>query len=263
MLTLLNLEFRKLFGARSVRLALLVTLLLPLLWTFAPRLDQLFAPGQAADLVSGWQLPFISIFMSIQFLLPLFIAVMAAEMIGAEVAHGTLAPLLLRPVDRTRVILSKLIVAVTYPFVLLFTTLLGSLIAGLPLGFGTFNGGTGFDAANLVGVGVLSSQAAFLEVLRGTLLAGVSLMPIAALALLFGILYLNTAAAALATFATLIVMRLFVVLPHAVQPILLTSYFDLFMRSQQGSIGKDLILLLIYTAGFGLLSILAFDRRDV
>ncbi|BBN95546.1 ABC-2 type transport system permease [Deinococcus grandis] len=263
MLTLLSLEFRKLFGARSVRLALLVTLLLPLLWAFAPRLDQLFAPGQAVALVSGWQLPFISIFTSIQFLLPLFIAVMAAEMIGAEVAHGTLAPLLLRPVDRTRVILSKLIVAITYPFILLLVTLLGSLIAGLPLGYGNFQGGTGLGAGGLVGVGTLTSEAAFGEVLRGTLLAGVSLMPIAALALLFGILYLNTAAAALATFATLIVMRLFVVLPQAIQPVLLTNYFQLFLPSNQDTLGKDVILLLIYTVGFGLLSIFAFDRRDV
>ena len=122
-------------------------------------LDQLFAPGQAVALVSGWQLPFISIFTSIQFLLPLFIAVMAAEMIGAEVAHGTLAPLLLRPVDRTRVILSKLIVAITYPFVLLLVTLLGSLIAGLPLGYGNFQGGTGLGAGGLVGVGTLTSEA--------------------------------------------------------------------------------------------------------
>ena len=36
---------------------------------------------------------------AIPMLLPLFIAVAVAEMIGTEVAQGTLAPLLLRPVD--------------------------------------------------------------------------------------------------------------------------------------------------------------------
>ena len=49
MLTLLSLEYRKLFGARSVRLALLVTFLMPLLWAFAPRLSALIQ----VNLVSG------------------------------------------------------------------------------------------------------------------------------------------------------------------------------------------------------------------
>ncbi|GGR89478.1 ABC transporter permease [Deinococcus sedimenti] len=257
MLTLLTLEFRKLFGARSVHLALLVTLLLPLLWAFAPRLSQLIQ----VSLVSGWQLPAVSIGVTIGYLLPLFIAVTVGEMIGAEVSQGTLAPLLLRPVNRVKVIASKLIVSLTYPFILIFTTILGSLIAGIPMGFGTFSGGTGMGPGLFVGVGTLTSSAAFAEVLRGGLLAGVVLMPVAALSLLFGVMYLNTAAAALATFATLIVMRLLVVLPDTIQSILLTSHLNLYV--QQGDILQSLILLLIYTAGFGLLSIFAFDRRDV
>ncbi|GGL04760.1 ABC transporter permease [Deinococcus radiotolerans] len=257
MLTLLTLEFRKLFGARSVRLALLVTLLLPLMWAFAPRLNQLVQ----VSLVSGWQLPAVSIGVTIGYLLPLFIAVTVGEMIGAEVSQGTLAPLLLRPVNRVKVIASKLIVSLSYPFILIFTTILGSLIAGIPMGFGSFSGGTGLGPGLFVGVGTLTSSAAFAEVLRGGLLAGVVLMPIAALSLLFGVMYLNTAAAALATFATLIVMRLLVVLPDTIQSILLTSHLNLYV--QQGDIMQSLILLLIYTVGFGLLSIFAFDRRDV
>ncbi|GAA5435596.1 ABC transporter permease [Deinococcus sp. A31D244] len=257
MLTLLSLEFRKLFGARSVHLALLVTFLMPLLWAFAPRLSALIQ----VNLVSGWQLPAVSIGVTIGYLLPLFIAVTVAEMIGSEVAQGTLAPLLLRPVDRTKVIASKLITALSYPFLLILTTVLGSLLAGIPLGFGTFTGGTGLGPGLFVGVGQLTSDAAFAEVLRGSLLAGVVLMPIAALSLLFGVLYLNTAAAALATFAALIVMRLLVVLPETIQRILLTSHLGLYV--QQGDITQSLVLLLIYTAGFGLMSIFAFDRRDV
>ena len=100
-----------------------------------------------------------------------------------------------------------------------------------------------------------------MTVLRGAALAAVALMPIAALSLLYGVLYLNTAAAALATFATLILMRLLVVFPETIQRILLTSHLGIY--AQQGDITQPLILLLIYTAGFGLMSIFAFDRRDV
>lgn len=258
MLTLLALEFRKLLTSRSAKLALIVTLLMPLVWAFAPRLEQL---GIKVQMVSGWQLPAVSIGVTIQYLLPLFIAVTVAEMIGSEVAQGTLAPLLLRPVDRTKVIGSKLIVALIYPFMLIASTLLGSLLAGIPRGFGSFLGGTGLGPGLFIGVGELSSGAAFMEVLRGSFLAGIVLMPVAALSLLFGVLYLNTAAAALATFASLIVMRLLVVLPETVQRVLLTSHFGLYV--QQGDITQQLILLLIYTAGFGMMSIFAFDRRDV
>lgn len=257
MLTLVLLEFRKLLGLRSTRLALLVCLLLPLLWLAAPRLSALLQ----VHLVSGWQLPAVSLGVLVQFLLPLFLAVTCAEMIGAEVSQGTLAPLLLRPVDRPRVITSKLIVALLYPALLVAVLVGGSLLAGLGLGLGSFTGGTGLGPGYFAGTGALSGAEALGQVLRGGLLAAVMLMPVAALALLFGVLYLNTAAAALATLATLNVMRLLVVFPEGVQRLLLTSHLDLYAR--QESVLPGLVLLLIYTVGFGLLAVYAFERRDV
>ncbi|UQN06867.1 ABC transporter permease [Deinococcus sp. QL22] len=257
MLTLITLEFLKLLGSRSARLALLVCFVLPLLWAFAPRLEVLMKVA----VVSGWQIPAISIGIAVQFLIPLFIAVTVAEMIGTEVSQGTLAPLLLRPVERTTVIASKLIVALSYPVLLISITVIGSLLAGIPRGFGEFAGGTGMGPGLFVGVGTLTSNAALAEVLRGSLLAAVMLMPIAALALLFGVLLLNTAAAALATFAALNLMRLLVVFPDTIQRVLLTSHLNLY--AQQTDITQPLILLIIYTVGFGLMAVFAFDRRDV
>ncbi|GGK22267.1 ABC transporter permease [Deinococcus malanensis] len=257
MLSLLSLEFRKMLGSRSARLALLVTFFLPLVWAFAPRLNVLVPIG----IISGWQLPAVSLGIAVQTLIPLFLAVTVAELIGAEVSQGTLAPLLLRPVDRTRVILSKLVAALTYPFILVASTVLGALLAGIPLGFGSFTGGTGLGPGLFVGVGELSSAAALGQVVRGSLLAGVMLMPIAALALLFGVLYINTAAAALATIAALSVMRLLVVFPEGLQRILLTSHLNLYV--QQGNLTQPLILLLIYTLGFGLITALLFENRDL
>lgn len=257
MLTLITLEFLKLLGSRSARLALIVCFVLPLLWAFAPRLEVLMKVA----VISGWQIPAISIGIAVQFLIPLFIAVTVAEMIGTEVSQGTLAPLLLRPVDRTTVIASKLIVALSYPVLLVGVTVIGSLLAGIPRGFGEFTGGTGMGPGLFVGVGTLSSNQAFAEVLRGSLLAAIMLMPIAALALLYGVLLLNTAAAALATFATLNLMRLLVVFPDTIQRVLLTSHLNLY--AQQTDITQPLILLIIYTVGFGLMAVFAFDRRDV
>lgn len=257
MLSLISLEFRKLLASRSARIALLVCALLPFLWSFAPRLNEILR----VDLVSGWQLPAVSIGVAVQFLMPLFIAVTVAEMIGAEVAQGTLAPLLLRPVSRTRVIVGKLVVALFFPLLLVVATLLGSLVAGIPHGYGEFRGGTGLGPGLFQGVGMLSPSGALAEVLRGGLLTWVMLMPVAALSLFFGVLLLGTSAAALATLATLSVLRLMVVFPEGLQRVLLTSYLNLYVT--QGSLTQALVLLFIYTLGFSLMAIFAFDRRDL
>lgn len=258
MLTLISLEFRKLLKSRSAQIALLVSFLLPLLWAVAPRLNVLLGN---MSLVSGWQMPAVSIGVAVQFMIPLFISVVVAEMIGTEVAQGTLAPLLLRPVSRIQVIVAKLVIALCFPFLLMAVTILGSLLAGLPRGFGTFLGGTGLGPGLFVGVGELSPVAALLEVLRGGFLAAFMLMPVAALALLCGIFFLNTASAALATLATLNIMRLLVVFPEGLQKVLLTSHLALY--AEQGDLVQPIILLLIYTMGFALMAVFAFDRRDV
>ncbi|MPY66934.1 ABC transporter permease [Deinococcus sp. SDU3-2] len=256
-MTLFSLELRKLLRRRSARLGLLVCFLLPLLWPWAPRVEALFG----VELVSGWQLPAVSLGVLVQFLLPLFIAVTCAELIGSEVSGGTLAPLLLRPVNRTRVLTGKLLVALLYPLLLVLATVAGSLLAGLFLGLGSFTGGTGLGPEFFQGVGTLTPGQALGQVLRASLLAAVMLLPVASLAVLFGVLYLNTAAAALATLATLNILRLFAVFPEWVQRLLPTTHFDLYAR--QTDVASGLILLLIYTAGFGVLAALAFERRDV
>lgn len=259
MSTLLILELRKLLTARSTHIAVVVFLLLPLLWAFAPRLSELFN----IVLASGWQLPAVSIGVAVQFLLPLFISVIVAEMIGTEVSQGTLAPLLLRPVNRMKIILAKLIMALFIPFLLIGITVIGSILAGIPHGLGGFLGGTGLGPGLFAGVGQLSAGSAFAEVIRGSFLASYMLMPIAALALFYGILFLNTASAALATLATLNIMRLLVVFPEGIQRVLLTNHLALYVEQDGGRIMESAILLLIYTIGFGTAAVMAFDRRDV
>ncbi|PJI53017.1 ABC transporter permease, partial [Methylobacterium radiotolerans] len=103
---------------------------------------------------------------------------------------------------------------------------------------------------------------------RATLLAMADAAAVAALALLFGVLYLNTAAAALATVAFLSIMRLLVVFPESIQKVLLTNYLNLYTWYGQDpatrmGLGASLILLLIYTVGFAAMTVYAFDRRDV
>lgn len=264
MTTLITLEFRKLIGFRSVRLALLVMLLLPWLWTGAA---QLYPSGLARvynlALISGWQVPALLLMTTTQFLLPLFIAMTCAELLGSEISAGTLAPLLLRPISRSRLMGAKLVVALVYPALLLLALLVGSLLAGLPFGLGGFVGGSGLGPGGFVGQGPLSAGAALAETLRGYGLAAITLMPVAALSLLCAVIYLNTAAAALATVAALSIMRLLVIFPDNFQKLLLTTHLGMYLDQNPGSVGQSLLLLIIYTVGFSLLAIFTFERKDV
>nr|WP_183988694.1 ABC transporter permease [Deinobacterium chartae] len=257
MLSLIALEYRKLIDFRSVKLAVVVLLLLPWVWSFAPALQQVYN----LVLVSGYQMPTLSLLTVMEFILPLLVSVTAAELIGAEVGAGTLAPLLLRPVSRNRVLTAKLVVALSYPFALLLVLLLASLLAGARFGLGGFAGGTGLGPGGFTGVGLIAPAAALAEIGRAYLIAAMSLMPIAALALLFAVTYLNTAAAALATIATLGVMRLLVVFPVLGQ-VLLTTHLDAYAARPE-TVATSLLVLLGYTALMVTGALLLFRRKDL
>ncbi len=249
-------ELGKLAHLRSVRLGLGAALLLPILWSLAPGLQQVYG----LVLVSGWQVPALALLAGMEFLFPFLVAMTAAEVLGAEVSAGTLKPLLLRPLSRAHLILAKLLVVLAYPFLLLTAALLGGLLAGVPHGFAGFFGGTGLGPGGFAGVGFLAPGAAFAEILRAYLLAGATLLPIGALALLFAVAFLSTTAAALSTVATILLMRMLVVFPP-LTPLLLTTYLDLYLRPEDWGLGIS--LLLIYTVGFGLLAVFFFERKDV
>ncbi|WCM38767.1 ABC transporter permease [Thermus antranikianii] len=256
MLRLLVFELYKLFRLRSVQLGLLAAFLLPFLWALAPGLKEVYG----LVLASGWQVVSLSLMAGMEFLFPFLVVMAASESLGSEVAQGTLKSLLLHPLSRTRLVLAKLLSALLYPFVLLGASFLGSLLAGLPHGLGGFYGDTGLGAGGFAGVGFLSAQEALGQLLSAHLLAGIVLLPLAALALFYATVFLSTTASALAAVATLLLMRLLVAFP-ALTPFLLTTYLDLHLRPNAAGLG--LPLLLIYTLGFAFLAALVFERKDL
>ncbi len=257
----LSLEFRKLLGFRSVRLGMILVFMLPVLLTFAPDGELAKLIGVNLILVSGWQVPALSLYIATQFVLPLLVAVTCAELIGGEISWGTLAPLLLRPVSRLRVISAKLFVAILYPVLLLVVLMIGGLlVGGVRFGLGEFAGGTGLGPGGFTGVGVLSPSAAMLELLRGYLIGGLTLAPLAGLAVVFGVLYMNTAAAALATIATVQIMKMLEVFPP-IKRLLLTQHQLAFAPGQNAL--ESLILLFLYTAGMLIAALFIFDRKDL
>ena len=255
--SLILLEFRKLLGYRSVRLALVILFLLPWIWSFAPALDKVYG----LVLTSMWQMPALSLLTVMQFILPLLVGMTAAELLGAEVSAGTLAPLLLRPLERYKALGAKYVVALLYPLVLLSVLLLSSLLAGARFGLGGFAGGTGFGEGGFIGLGFLEPLDALGQIVRSYFIAGATLAPIAALALMFSVIYMNTAAAALATIATLNILRLLIVFPW-LEGWLLTSYLDAYVGTP-ATLLKALVILLLYTVAIMSVGLYIFEKKDL
>lgn len=273
MLRVMIWEFGKLVRLRSMQAGLIIALVLPLLWANAPGLRQLVSKD--FSFASGWQLPALSLVTGMEYLFPFLVAIASAEILGSEVATGTLKSLLLRPSPRMRLLGAKLLIVLVYPLILVFTSLLGSVLVGIPFGLGGGFYGTGFDqTAFMPGPEALTPAKAFTEIFRSHVLAAITLWPIATLSFLFSVVFLNTTTAALGAVSTIFLMRLFVVFP-AIQFFLLTTYLNLYTYSGRDVVAQQLgrpmgevlpigiALLIIYTVGFAGLALLIFERKDI
>lgn len=256
MRNLLAMEFGKLLRLSSVRFSLVLLLLFPFLWSYAPGIFEIYG----FYLVSGFQVPALSLLSSMEFLLPLLVAIAAAELLGLEIANGTLPTVLLRPVTRSQWILAKVVAAAAYPFFVVLYLFVTSLLAGIPHGFGAFVGGTGLGAGGIIGQGQMSAGAALAEIASSFLVAGFSLVPIALLAIVFSVVFMNAAGGALATLSTLIFMQLLVVFP-ALEPYLLTAQLRSYIEPVAG-MGWVVALIALYSAAFAATSVIVFERKD-
>lgn len=253
---LLRMELGKLWRLTSVRFGLPLLVVFPVLWAYAPGIFDVYG----FFLVSGYQVPALGLLSSMQFLLPLLAAITAAELLGVEIANGTLPTVLLRPITRPNWLVAKLVAAGVYPFVMLAVLLLASLAAGAQFGFGQFVGGTGLGEAGLLGTGALSAAQALAELGRGYLLAGVALVPIAMLSVLFTVVFMNAAGGALATLATLILMQLLVVFPR-LEPFLLSTQLQAY-SVPSSDLAWVVALIALYAALFAAVAVVIFERKD-
>lgn len=256
MTALLRMELRKLGQLTSVRGAAVVLAAFPWLWAYAPGIFDVYGVA----IVSGFQVPGLGLASAMEFLLPLIVAIVAAELVGVEVTHGTLPTVLLRPVTRSAWLAAKMTVVAAMPLAALAWFFAASLVAGAPYGFEAFVGGTGVGAGGLAGVGTLGPSAAGAELVGAYAWAAASLLPVALLAVLATVLTMNAASGALATLATLIVMDLLVILP-GLEPYLLTRHLSAYVDPVAGP-GWVAALIALYGAAFAAAAVLVFERKD-
>lgn len=253
---LLRMEADKLWRLSSVRFSLLALLLLALLWAYAPGIFEAYG----FFVVSAYQVPALALRSSMQFLLPLLVAISSAELLGIEVGYGTLPTILLRPVTRQQWLVAKIVVIVVYTLLLVAFVFVVSLAAGALAGYGPFVGGVGLTDADLLGSGVTEPAVALAQLGRAYLVASLSLVPVALLSLLLTVVFMSAAAGALATLGSLIVMNLLVIFPW-LEPFLLSVHLSAFNAPVAG-MRWVISLLVLYGVAFATAAVVLFERRD-
>ncbi|MGI8535782.1 MAG: ABC transporter permease [Mycobacteriales bacterium] len=184
-------------------------------------------PFLSAVLTDGTLYPLAALAIVLPLFLPVAVAVMAGDAIAGEAQAGTLRYLLVRPVGRTRLLVAKLISVVAFVLLTVVVVAVTAYVMGqLLLGDG--------DSTGLVS-GVSGTSLTGSQIVERTLLSvgyvTLSMLGIAALALLLSTATDSALGAALGALAFLIASTLLLTLDAAasLQPYLPTRYWLAFV----------------------------------
>ena len=180
----------------------------------------------SAVLTDGTLYPLAALAIVLPLFMPVAVALTAGEAVAGEAQAGTLRYLLVRPVGRTRLLLAKLVS--TLAFVLLAT----AVVAVVAYGVGVLLLG---DGAGRAVTGISGTSLSSAELVQRTVLSigyvALSMLGVAALALLLSTVSDSPLAAALGALSFLIASTLLLTLDaaQALQPYLPTRYWLAFV----------------------------------
>jgi len=281
MFTQLKLEGLKLIRSRSfalsfIALTVFVVLMLWGFYTYAERKAGEQATAQfkytyeSKSYFNGLTFALYSVMFSFSLLIPIFVAMIAGSQIAGERQAGTLRMICVRPVSRVSLVLSKFLVTAFY------TYLLVAFFIGLNLLVGLFFVGWGDlqlypGALNLVDVpGKLMRDEALWRFAYASLSGTWSLLVIAAVAMLFSVLFENPSMATITAIALYLVFHIVgrVEFFEHLRPYLFTTDMD-FWRDvfkpeiPWQSFGRYGSICGAYIFGILLLAVTIFDRKDI
>jgi len=281
MITQVKLEFLKLVRARSfllsfVSLATFVALMLWGFYTYAERkageqvTSQFKYTYENKSYFNGLSFALYSVMFSFSLLIPIFVAMTAGGQIAGERQAGTLRMISVRPVSRVSLLLSKFLVVAFHTYLLVaFFIGLNLLVGLLFVGWGDLQLYPG--ALNLVDEpGKLLRDEALLRFAYASFSGTWALLVIAAIAMLFSVLFESPSVATVATLALYLVFLIIgrVEFFEHLRPYFFTTDMD-FWRDvfkpdvpwqsfqHYGSICGA------YTFGTLLLALTIFERKDI
>jgi ABC-2 type transport system permease protein len=223
--TLVRLELSRTFRLKRPWIGLAVLGLIPVLITLSLDLRSR-KPGQGdgppflfESLANGLFIPFATLEILIDILLPAVVALVAADALAGETASGTLRALLARPVTRTSVLLSKWVLSGIYAALgLLVMALTALAIGGLVFGI---------RDVNTVLYGVVTVQHGLGALGLAYLFGLVCMLGVIGIALTVSTLTGSPIGAFFGTVAVIAVENILKVLPsfEPIQPALITGHF--------------------------------------
>lgn len=219
MFTLLRLEILKLIRSRSFLLSFiaLTTFVALMLWGFYSYAErkageqvtsQFKYTYESKSYFNGRTFALYSVMFSFSLLIPIFVAMTAGSQIAGERHAGTLRMICVRPVSRVSLLLSKFLVVAFYTYLLVaFFIGLNLLVGLLFVGWGDLQLYPG--ALNLVDEpGKLLRDEALWRFAYASLSGTWALLVVAAIAILFSVLFDNPATATVATLALYLVFHI-------------------------------------------------------
>jgi ABC-2 type transport system permease protein len=217
------------------------------------------------NLFNGWLVSY-NMMNSLWVHIPLLVSFVAGDMLAGEATAGTYRLILIRPVSRTKILLSKYITTLLYTF--LFVFFLGALSIGLAiplLGRGdlfVFNRG----------ILVLPEADVAWRFVVGYSLAAWMMLTIASLSFFFSSFVENAIGPIVGTMGVLIVSLVILTIPvelfESVRPYLFMHYTNLWQKVFMdpvpwSAIGNDALVLGAYSAAFLGATWFIFVRKDV
>ena len=260
-------ELYRLFKRRRSYLGLLAFVALPILITYALTRGEGFSPGPgepllAATLLNTYYVSLISLLIAIPLFVPALVIMVAGDLVSGEISDGTLRMVLLRPVSRTTVVLTKMAVAAFYSVLLLAVLGITSALAG----------GIGFGWGPMVSLSgaLIPHPQAVLSVTLAYLFAFALMMSVVGIAMFLSVATRSSPAAIGATLALVIGFQILGVFDafDFLRPYLFTSYFDSWLNLFRTPIywppmWKGLAASAGYTVPLSFAAISLFRRQDI
>ncbi len=210
MLTQLRIEFSKLIRSKSFYLSLLalVGFVALMLWGYYSYSQRKTGGGQAVaqfkytyesgSYFNGLTFALYSVIFSFSLLIPVFVAMTAGASIAGEASAGTLRMICVRPVSRVTIFLSKFLIVAVHIYLLMAFFIGLNLLVGYYFGWGDLELFPG--PLNLVDEpGRIAREDALWRFLYASLSGTWALLVVAAIAMLFSVLFESSSMAVVTT----------------------------------------------------------------
>ena len=217
MLTQLRIEFNKLVRSKSFYLSLLalVGFVVLMLWGYYSYSQRKAGGGQAGapfkytyesrSYFNGLTFALYSVIFSFSLLIPVFVAMTAGASIAGEARAGTLRMICVRPVSRVTIFLSKFLIVAVHIYLLMAFFIALNLLVGYYFGWDDLELFPG--PLNLVDEpGRIARGDALWRFLYASFSGTWALLVVAALAMLFSVLFESSSMAVVTTLAIYIML---------------------------------------------------------